>query len=84
VSNETVALLTTALFLNPEVTTFWNMRRELIIDGYLKPKDELQFSSVVLKFKPKCSEIFNYRRWIFFNILKGRSKKSNVSINIGS
>jgi len=48
------------------------MRRELILDGYLKPDDELQFSAVVLTFKPKCAEIFTYRRWIFFNILKGK------------
>jgi len=73
VSNETITLLTSALLLNPEVLTFWNMRRELILDGYLKPDDELQFSAVVLTFKPKCAEIFTYRRWIFFNILKGKS-----------
>lgn len=73
VSNEIVTLLTSALLLNPEVTTFWNMRRELIIDGYLKPNDELKFSAVVLTFKPKCAEIFNYRRWIFLDILKGKS-----------
>lgn len=73
VSNEIVTLLTSALLLNPEVSTFWNMRRELVIDGYLKPYDELKFSAVVLTFKPKCAEIFNYRRWIFFNILKGKS-----------
>lgn len=71
-STETVSLLTSALLLNPEVLTFWNMRRELILDGYLKPNDELQFSAVVLTFKPKCAEIFSYRRWIFFNILKGK------------
>lgn len=72
VSNETIPLLTSALLLNPEVTTFWNMRRELVIDGYLKPNDELHFASVVLHFKPKCAEIFSYRRWIFFNVLKGK------------
>lgn len=69
--NETVTLLTTALLLNPEVATFWNMRRELVDSGYLKPNDELQFSAVVLTFKPKCAEIFNYRRWIFLNKIKG-------------
>lgn len=72
VSNDTIPLLTSALLINPEVLTFWNMRRELILDGYLKPDDELQFSAVVLSFKPKCAEIFTYRRWIFFNILKGK------------
>lgn len=70
-SSETITLLTSALLLNPEVTTFWNMRRELVIDEYLKPNDELKFCAVVLKFKPKCAEIFNYRKWIFFNVLKG-------------
>lgn len=70
VSNDTIPLLTSALLINPEVLTFWNMRRELILEGYLKPDHELQFSAVVLSFKPKCAEIFTYRRWIFFNILK--------------
>lgn len=72
VPNETVPLLTSAILLNPEVTTFWNMRRELVIDETLNANDELQFSAVVLTFKPKCAEIFNYRRWIFFNIFKGK------------
>lgn len=70
-SSESIPMLTSAILLNPEVTTFWNMRRELVIDGYLKSNDELQFSAVVLKFKPKCAEVFSYRRWIFLNISKG-------------
>jgi len=83
VSNETKTLLTSALLLNPEVTTFWNMRRELVIDGYLRPNDELLFSAVVLTFKPKCAEIFNYRRWIFSNILKGKLLV-NLFLKIGA
>jgi len=56
------------------------MRRELVIDGYLKPNNELLFSAIVLTFKPKCAEIFNYRKWIYFNVLKGRSILITVAI----
>lgn len=48
------------------------MRRELIINGFLKSSDELQFSSIVITFKPKCAATFDYRRWIFLNIIKGK------------
>ncbi|VVC26749.1 Hypothetical protein CINCED_3A000422 [Cinara cedri] len=54
------------------------MRRELVIDEYLKPNEELRFCAVVLKFKPKSAEIFNYRRWILFHVLKDFSSNDVV------
>ncbi|XP_014215582.1 protein prenyltransferase alpha subunit repeat-containing protein 1 [Copidosoma floridanum] len=53
-----------ALLLNPDVTTFWNMRREFVKNGRLNPQEELRFLSIVLYDKAKCFEIFSYRRWL--------------------
>ncbi|XP_046738654.1 protein prenyltransferase alpha subunit repeat-containing protein 1 [Diprion similis] len=53
-----------ALLLNPDVTTFWNMRRELVRNGRLEWKGELHFVAVVLYYKAKCFEAFAYRRWL--------------------
>ncbi|XP_050424395.1 protein prenyltransferase alpha subunit repeat-containing protein 1 [Adelges cooleyi] len=64
-----IPLLTSALLINPEVITFWNIRKELLMSGYLHLMEELQYSAVVLSFKPKCAEIFNYRKWIYSNML---------------
>nr|XP_018915668.1 PREDICTED: protein prenyltransferase alpha subunit repeat-containing protein 1 [Bemisia tabaci] len=63
-------LLTTALLLNPGIVTFWNLRRQLLELGHLCPCDELHFSLVVLSFKPKCGDVFNYRRWILSKLFK--------------
>ncbi|XP_015109533.1 protein prenyltransferase alpha subunit repeat-containing protein 1 [Diachasma alloeum] len=53
-----------ALLLNPDVSTFWNMRRELVKSGRLDPLEELRFTRAVLYYKPKCFEAFSYRRWL--------------------
>jgi protein prenyltransferase alpha subunit repeat containing protein 1 len=60
-----------AILLNPDVLTFWNMRREFIQSGKLDPMEELRFVNIVLYYKAKCFEAFSYRCWIlkllFFN-----------------
>ncbi|XP_063982386.1 protein prenyltransferase alpha subunit repeat-containing protein 1-B isoform X2 [Diachasmimorpha longicaudata] len=53
-----------ALLLNPDVSTFWNMRRELTKNGRLDPLEELRFTRAVLHHKAKCFEAFSYRRWL--------------------
>lgn len=68
-----------ALLLNPDVTTFWNMRRELVRNGRLEWKEELHFVAVVLYYKAKCFEAFAYRRWLLQFILMGDTLQgSNV------
>ncbi|XP_075231397.1 protein prenyltransferase alpha subunit repeat-containing protein tempura [Lycorma delicatula] len=62
--------LTTALLLNPDITTFWNMRRELVLCRHLDPHSELHFTAVVLSRKPKSAEVFSYRKWLIKNLLK--------------
>lgn len=61
-----------ALLLNPDVTTFWNMRRELVRSHKLELSDELLFTRLVLYHKPKCFEVFAYRRWLLSYILSAK------------
>ncbi|XP_017877091.1 protein prenyltransferase alpha subunit repeat-containing protein 1 [Ceratina calcarata] len=61
-----------ALLLNPDVTTFWNMRRELVRSHKLEPSDEFFFTRLVLYHKPKCFEVFAYRRWLLSYILNAK------------
>ncbi|OAD53972.1 Protein prenyltransferase alpha subunit repeat-containing protein 1, partial [Eufriesea mexicana] len=61
-----------ALLLNPDVTTFWNMRRELVRNHKLEASEEFFFSRLVLYHKPKCFEVFAYRRWLLSYILNAK------------
>lgn len=61
-----------ALLLNPDVTTFWNMRRELVRSHKLEAPEEFFFSRLVLYHKPKCFEAFAYRRWLLSYILNSK------------
>uniref|UniRef100_A0A2A4JMZ2 Protein prenyltransferase alpha subunit repeat-containing protein 1 n=1 Tax=Heliothis virescens TaxID=7102 RepID=A0A2A4JMZ2_HELVI len=63
-------LLNTTILLNPDVSTLWNKRREMMEKNFLEWVSELQFSRLVISRKPKCNEAFAYRRWILKDILK--------------
>ncbi|XP_008552836.1 protein prenyltransferase alpha subunit repeat-containing protein 1-A isoform X1 [Microplitis demolitor] len=58
-----------AILLNPDVNTFWNMRRELVRNGRVDAIQELRLIKIVLFHKAKCFEAFSYRRWIIQYIL---------------
>lgn len=58
------------LLINPDVQMVWNVRKEMIISGHLLPKDELNFTAIVLTRKPKCADIFSQRKWLLLNLLK--------------
>ncbi|XP_058799394.1 protein prenyltransferase alpha subunit repeat-containing protein 1-A [Phymastichus coffea] len=53
-----------ALVLNPDVCTFWNMRRELMQNNKLDPISELHFVNIVIYRKAQSFEAFSYRRWL--------------------
>ncbi|ALC49529.1 l-1-G0144, partial [Drosophila busckii] len=57
--------LNVALLINPDVTTFWHLRRQLVQKNRLSINKELQFSALVLSMKPKSNEAFAYRRWLY-------------------
>lgn len=65
------SLLIGALLLNPDITTLWNMRKELIASGKLDPLFELHLTSVILTFKPKCADIYSFRKWILNRLMHG-------------
>lgn len=60
-----VKYLNVALLINPDVTTFWHIRRQLVQKNRLKIHREFQFSALILTKKPKSSEAFAYRRWLY-------------------
>ena len=60
-----VKYLNCAILINPDVATFWNIRRNLVERVQLSLTQEFQFSALVLSKKPKSSEAFFYRRWLY-------------------
>lgn len=62
-------ILNGALLINPDVNTFWNMKRELVDSDMITVEGELQFSKIVLTYKSKSNEAFSYRRWLIKKIL---------------
>lgn len=62
-------LLIGALLINPDVYTFWNMRRELVEKEVLDVDREFFFAKLVLSHKSKSNEAFAYRRWLIGRFL---------------
>lgn len=60
-----VKYLNCATLINPDVSTFWNIRRQLVEKLHLDLIQEFLFSAIVLSKKPKSSEAFFYRRWLY-------------------
>lgn len=61
------------LLINPDVPTFWNMKRELVECGILTEQDELKYSKIVLTYKAKSNEVFSYRKWLIHRLLRKNS-----------
>ncbi|XP_067635951.1 protein prenyltransferase alpha subunit repeat-containing protein 1-like isoform X1 [Eurosta solidaginis] len=57
--------LNVALLINPDVTTFWHIRRQMVQTNHLKINCEFKFSALILSKKPKSSEAYAYRRWLY-------------------
>jgi protein prenyltransferase alpha subunit repeat containing protein 1 len=57
--------LNCAILINPDVSTFWNIRRQLFGKNRLDITKEFQFTAIVLSKKPKSNEAFSYRRWLY-------------------
>lgn len=64
-NNSIVKYLNCAILINPDVATFWNLRRQLFARNRLDITKEFQFATVVLSKKPKSNEAFAYRRWLY-------------------
>ncbi|XP_055547579.1 protein prenyltransferase alpha subunit repeat-containing protein 1-B [Wyeomyia smithii] len=64
-NNSIIKYLNCAILVNPDVATFWNLRRQLFAKNRLDITKEFQFAAVVLSKKPKSNEAFAYRRWLY-------------------
>ncbi|XP_055613309.1 protein prenyltransferase alpha subunit repeat-containing protein 1-B isoform X2 [Uranotaenia lowii] len=64
-SNVLIKYLNCAILINPDVSTFWNLRRQLFAKNRLDITKEFQFAALVLSKKPKSNEAFAYRRWLY-------------------
>ncbi|XP_050086922.1 protein prenyltransferase alpha subunit repeat-containing protein 1 [Anopheles aquasalis] len=60
-----IKYLNCAILINPDVATFWNLRRQLFAKNRLDISKEFHFSTLVLSKKPKSNEAFAYRRWLY-------------------
>uniref|UniRef100_A0A182J0N9 Protein prenyltransferase alpha subunit repeat-containing protein 1 n=1 Tax=Anopheles atroparvus TaxID=41427 RepID=A0A182J0N9_ANOAO len=60
-----IKYLNCAILINPDVATFWNLRRQLFAKNRLDISREFHFSALVLSKKPKSNEAFAYRRWLY-------------------
>uniref|UniRef100_A0A182NR43 Protein prenyltransferase n=1 Tax=Anopheles dirus TaxID=7168 RepID=A0A182NR43_9DIPT len=60
-----IKYLNCAILINPDVATFWNLRRQLFAKNRLDISKEFHFSALVLSKKPKSNEAFAYRRWLY-------------------
>lgn len=76
-SERLTKLLNVTLLLNPDITSLWNKRREMVLKSLLEKSTELQFTKIVLSRKPKCNDAFAYRRWLLQAILKDETVESN-------
>lgn len=63
-------LLNPTLLINPDVTTLWNKRRELMSKRYLDWVAEMTFTRLVLSRKTKCNDAFSYRRFVIEHVMR--------------
>ncbi|XP_069778488.1 protein prenyltransferase alpha subunit repeat-containing protein 1 isoform X2 [Narcine bancroftii] len=65
-----IDLTCTLLLLNPDFTTAWNVRKELIQLGALDPLKDLYLGKLALTKFPKSPETWIHRRWVFQKIIQ--------------
>ncbi|XP_047236341.1 protein prenyltransferase alpha subunit repeat-containing protein 1 isoform X3 [Girardinichthys multiradiatus] len=68
-SEALVDITCTLLLLNPDFTTAWNVRKELVQCGVLNPERDLYLSKLALTKFPKSPETWIHRRWVLQHIL---------------
>ncbi|KAM6930844.1 protein prenyltransferase alpha subunit repeat-containing protein 1 [Xenentodon cancila] len=64
-----VDITCTLLLLNPDFTTAWNVRKELLQCGALNPERDLYLGKLALTKFPKSPETWIHRRWVLKHIL---------------
>ncbi|XP_009958741.1 PREDICTED: protein prenyltransferase alpha subunit repeat-containing protein 1, partial [Leptosomus discolor] len=61
------------LLLNPDFTTAWNVRKELILSGTLNPLKDLHLGKLALTKFPKSPETWIHRRWVLQHLIQENS-----------
>ncbi|XP_076061659.1 protein prenyltransferase alpha subunit repeat-containing protein tempura [Oratosquilla oratoria] len=65
------------LLVAPEVSTLWNIRKEMLLLGSITLQHELQVTNLILTRKAKCMEVFQHRKWMFHHMLNREVAHSN-------
>ncbi|KAE8633058.1 hypothetical protein XENTR_v10001762 [Xenopus tropicalis] len=68
--DELIDVTCTLLLLNPDFTTAWNVRKELIQSGTLNPVKDLQLGKLALTKFPKSPETWIHRRWVLQRLVQ--------------
>ncbi|GAB1606119.1 protein prenyltransferase alpha subunit repeat-containing protein 1-like [Argonauta hians] len=67
--HEVLSLTRAVVMINPECSTAWNVRKELILAGDLKPADCLKLGTLILTKHPKSAEVFAHRKWLLNHLV---------------
>ncbi|XP_052633807.1 protein prenyltransferase alpha subunit repeat-containing protein 1 isoform X3 [Harpia harpyja] len=71
--DELIDITCTLLLLNPDFTTAWNVRKELILSGTLNPLKDLHLGKLALTKFPKSPETWIHRRWVLQQLIQENS-----------
>ncbi|XP_008936276.1 PREDICTED: protein prenyltransferase alpha subunit repeat-containing protein 1, partial [Merops nubicus] len=74
--DELIDTTCTLLLLNPDFTTAWNVRKELILSGTLNPLKDLHLGKLALTKFPKSPETWIHRRWVLQQLIQENSLPS--------
>ncbi|XP_037229083.1 protein prenyltransferase alpha subunit repeat-containing protein 1 [Falco biarmicus] len=77
--DELIDITCTLLLLNPDFTTAWNVRKELILSGTLNPLRDLHLGKLALTKFPKSPETWIHRRWVLQQLIQENSLPSLVT-----
>ncbi|XP_014775248.1 protein prenyltransferase alpha subunit repeat-containing protein 1 [Octopus bimaculoides] len=87
--HEILSLTRAVVMINPECSTAWNVRKELILTGDLKAGDCLKLGTLILTKHPKSAEVFSHRKWLLNHLVSQcpvlqalmRDRRENRDIN---
>ena len=70
------------LLIAPDVSTFWNIRKNLLLKNFITFESDLHLTLLALTRKPKCMEAFQQRRWLFDNFIgHSGNEKYDITYN---
>ncbi|KAM3571950.1 hypothetical protein VYU27_006015 [Nannochloropsis oceanica] len=71
------------LLINPDTYTAWNVRKRLIVGGYLSAVDELAFIDLIFSKYTKKASAWAHRRWCVSRLLEHLAKNSRKVSKVG-